>query len=168
MTLEFDPRCATSQPEDTLQVSLPIAAASTDSSSSSSSSADSSSEDDTQRPVFRKFFGKVGWPVNALLVPGNAVNFTLETASDYVKEDQGKAAISEFGFRCVVTGYDAQALSAQPLPPSQRLPQQQQQKSQHRRGGYSTLQSAGLLTLEREVAFLAATCASSLLKTSLI
>ena len=142
MTLEFDPRCGTSQPEDTLQVSLPLPAASMD------ATPPTDLTENAQRPVFRKFSGKSGWPSNALLVPGNSVNFTLETASDYVKEDQGKAS-SEFGFRCVVTGYDAQALiSHAPL-----------------RG--HALHATGLLTLEREVAFLAATCASSLLKPDL-
>ena len=117
--------------------------------------ADSSSpsDQDTQKPIFRKFCGKSGWPSSALLVPGNSVNFTLETASDYVKEDQGKAA-SEFGFRCVVTGYDEIALTASS---SSRKPSKQPRTP-----------ATGLLTLEREVAYLAANCASSLLKPDLV
>ncbi|KAG8222420.1 hypothetical protein J437_LFUL008417, partial [Ladona fulva] len=56
-------------------------------------------------PVLRKFSGSSAsgnWPSTAVLLPGNEVIFSLETASDYVKDERG----CTFGFRCLVVGYE--------------------------------------------------------------
>lgn len=43
------------------------------------------------------------WPQNAVILPGNEVLFSLETASDYNEHnDKGLA----YGFKCLVFGYD--------------------------------------------------------------
>lgn len=42
------------------------------------------------------------WPQNAVLLPGNEVIFSLETASDYLKDEHA----SSYGFRCLVIGYE--------------------------------------------------------------
>lgn len=54
-------------------------------------------------PVFHRFSGSPGnWPQAAVVLPGNEVIFSLETASDYIKDD--KACF--YGFRCLVVGYE--------------------------------------------------------------
>ena len=39
-------------------------------------------------PVLKKFFGANNWPRQNVILPGNEVLFSLETASDYVKDDK--------------------------------------------------------------------------------
>ncbi len=39
-------------------------------------------------PVLKKFSGESGWPQQAVILPGNEVMFSLETASDYVKDEK--------------------------------------------------------------------------------
>lgn len=41
------------------------------------------------------------------MLPGNEVVFSLETASDYVKDNKANS----YGFRCQVTGFEGAALS---------------------------------------------------------
>ena len=55
-------------------------------------------------PVLKKLTGSTGWPTQAVVLPGNEVLFSLESASDYVKDDK---KTSHFGFRCLVVGYEA-------------------------------------------------------------
>ena len=55
-------------------------------------------------PVLKKLTGSTGWPTQAVVLPGNEVMFSLESASDYVKDDK---KTSHFGFRCLVVGYEA-------------------------------------------------------------
>ena len=55
-------------------------------------------------PVLKKLTGTTGWPTQAVVLPGNEVLFSLESASDYVKDDR---KTSHFGFRCLVVGYEA-------------------------------------------------------------
>ena len=40
------------------------------------------------RPVLKKFSGSHNWPQQSVILPGNEVLFSLETASDYVKDDK--------------------------------------------------------------------------------
>jgi hypothetical protein len=40
------------------------------------------------RPVLKKFSGASNWPQQSVILPGNEVMFSLETASDYVKDDK--------------------------------------------------------------------------------
>ena len=39
-------------------------------------------------PVLKKFSGSNNWPRQNVILPGNEVLFSLETASDYVKDDK--------------------------------------------------------------------------------
>uniref|UniRef100_A0A8C2BF53 RCR-type E3 ubiquitin transferase n=1 Tax=Cyprinus carpio TaxID=7962 RepID=A0A8C2BF53_CYPCA len=50
----------------------------------------------------KKFSGSSGWPTTVLVLPGNEAHFSLETASDYVKDE--KACF--YGFKCVAVGYE--------------------------------------------------------------
>ena len=55
-------------------------------------------------PVLKKLTGSSGWPTQAVVLPGSEVMFSLESASDYVKDDK---KTNRFGFRCLVVGYEA-------------------------------------------------------------
>jgi hypothetical protein len=112
MALEFDPRCSTAQPEDTLEVSISLDALPQDSNTTAS-----------QWPVFRKFSGKSGWPPNALVLPGNSVSFTLQTASDYVKgvnstvrRTMFKINITNQHYYLIITKTTHYALRGRPAP----------------------------------------------------
>ncbi|XP_062580615.1 E3 ubiquitin-protein ligase MYCBP2-like [Saccostrea cucullata] len=100
MVLEFDPQCGTAQAEDTLQLYIPAGGG------SDFIPTDSSSEEglNTQNywPMWKKFHGSSNWPKTAIVLPGHEVVFSLETASDYVKDDKS----CFFGFKCVVVGYE--------------------------------------------------------------
>ncbi|XP_034779592.2 E3 ubiquitin-protein ligase MYCBP2 isoform X6 [Acipenser ruthenus] len=98
MTIEFDPQCGTAQPEDVLRLMIP--------------------SKPLQVPGFgpkhltheslntwtelKKFSGSCGWPTTVLVLPGNEALFSLETASDYVKDEKA----SFYGFKCVAVGYE--------------------------------------------------------------
>lgn len=75
-----------------------------------------------------------------MMIIGNEVMFSLETASDYLKNDR----ISRFGFRCLVIGYEVEELS------------------KYQALGY------GLVHLETELSFLGGMCVSTLLKCDII
>lgn len=79
------------------------------------------------------------WPQNSVILPGNEVIFSLETASDYLKADRA----SSYGFKCLVIGYE--------WPPEG--------------SGNSTY---GLRHLENELAFLGGMCAANLMKKDLL
>eukprot|EP00095_Tigriopus_kingsejongensis_P005847 maker-scaffold697_size109876-snap-gene-0.24 protein:Tk05847 transcript:maker-scaffold697_size109876-snap-gene-0.24-mRNA-1 annotation:"e3 ubiquitin-protein ligase mycbp2 isoform x1" len=128
MSIEFDPRCATSQAEDILQIYIrnptmpvvqgheakapcnenkmgPIGTQSVTSLPSPVNANESQAWIHHQKyiSVLKKFSGTTGWPRQAVILPGNEVMFSLETASDYVKDDK----TSQFGYRCLVVGYEA-------------------------------------------------------------
>jgi len=42
------------------------------------------------------------WSQNALIFPGNRIEFSLETASDYLRDQQA----NHYGFKCLIIGYD--------------------------------------------------------------
>lgn len=105
VSLEFDPRCATAQPEDTLQIFIKNPSNTSPSSSSGPASsavaAAGASDQSVQKytPVLTKFSGTSGYPKHSVILPGNEVLFSLETASDYikdVKEDKVNKEISSF------------------------------------------------------------------------
>uniref|UniRef100_A0A8D8RF51 RCR-type E3 ubiquitin transferase n=1 Tax=Cacopsylla melanoneura TaxID=428564 RepID=A0A8D8RF51_9HEMI len=90
LTIEFDPKCGTCQAEDTLQLFIPT-------------KSDSSGEPCSYIAVTHKLSnGYSLWPQYTIVLPGNEVIFTLETASDYVKDDRAPS----YGFKCLVTGYE--------------------------------------------------------------
>ncbi|KAJ8737325.1 hypothetical protein PYW07_000596 [Mythimna separata] len=77
------------------------------------------------------------WPQKALLIPGNEVIFSLETASDYLTEfNKSNNEDNRFGFRCLCVGYEDTPL---------------------------TTQRVGLVALEMELVYAGAACASKLL-----
>ena len=39
-------------------------------------------------PVLKKFSGSGGWPEQAVILPGHEILFSLETASDYIKDEK--------------------------------------------------------------------------------
>ncbi|XP_069365103.1 E3 ubiquitin-protein ligase MYCBP2 isoform X3 [Maniola hyperantus] len=81
------------------------------------------------------------WPQKALLIPGNEVIFSLETASDYLNEyNKSNNEESRFGYRCLCVGYEDASLASA-------------------RVGCGL----GLATLEMELVHLGASCAARLL-----
>ncbi|XP_060843295.1 E3 ubiquitin-protein ligase MYCBP2 isoform X2 [Rhopalosiphum padi] len=134
LCLEFDPRSCTAQTEDSLQLYIP-------------NYRDHSNDDNKHVvttpyiPVLKKFSNDpMEWPFAAVMLPGNEVMFSLETASDYLKNDR----ISRYGFRCLVIGYEVEELS------------------KYQALGY------GLVHLETELSFLGGMCVSTLLKCDII
>ncbi|GFY47108.1 hypothetical protein TNIN_284731 [Trichonephila inaurata madagascariensis] len=149
MSLEFDPQCGTAQVEDTLQVYVPSRNNSgqvwLNNAQTINVNGAPDLEDDQYTPywpVFRKFSGNFDWPTTALLLPGNEVVFSLETASDYVKDD--KACF--YGFRCQVIGFECPRISS----------------------GNNIESWEGLRHLERELAYLGGMCAASLMRRDLV
>lgn len=92
MTVEFTPECGTSQPEDYLQLYIPNVGA-----------VGKSDDSSVYLPVLHKMSNIASqWPQYAIVLPGNEVIFSLETASDYMKDDMSIT----YGFKCLVIGYD--------------------------------------------------------------
>ena len=101
MLLEFDSQCGTAQPEDGLQLFIP----SRGKMPTTPKHKDDSQQEDlslTHWPVLNRFHGSNSWPSMAVVLPGNEVVFSLETASDYMKDDKA----NNFGFKCSVVGYE--------------------------------------------------------------
>ncbi|KAA8587942.1 hypothetical protein FQN60_001136 [Etheostoma spectabile] len=97
-TIEFDQQCGTAQPEDVLRLLIPSRTLHL------SSLGGKPLIHDTINTwtELKKFSGSTGWPTTVLVLPGNEVLFSLETASDYVKDE--KACF--YGFKCVAVGYE--------------------------------------------------------------
>ncbi|XP_050975818.1 E3 ubiquitin-protein ligase MYCBP2 isoform X7 [Labeo rohita] len=98
MTVEFDPQCGTAQPEDVLRLLIPSRSLHF----SGLSSKTLAHETINSWTELKKFSGSSGWPTAVLVLPGNEAHFSLETASDYVKDE--KACF--YGFKCVAVGYE--------------------------------------------------------------
>uniref|UniRef100_A0A6Q2X7Z5 E3 ubiquitin-protein ligase MYCBP2 n=1 Tax=Esox lucius TaxID=8010 RepID=A0A6Q2X7Z5_ESOLU len=97
-TIEFDPQCGTAQPEDVLRLLIPSR-----SFNMSSLGTKHLAHDSINTWVeLKKISGSSGWPTTVLVLPGNEALFSLETASDYVKDE--KACF--YGFKCVAVGYE--------------------------------------------------------------
>ncbi|KAG0414124.1 hypothetical protein HPB47_008717, partial [Ixodes persulcatus] len=114
MSLEFDSRCGTAQAEDGLQLYVPSrndrGTPLSPQCTAALRTSDDAEEEDLSTPywpVLRRFGGALDWPATATILPGNEVVFSLETASDYVKDNKANM----YGFRCQVTGYEGAALS---------------------------------------------------------
>ncbi|XP_063604995.1 E3 ubiquitin-protein ligase MYCBP2-like, partial [Penaeus indicus] len=115
MTLEFDPQCGTAQPEDSLQVYVPslsstevdIGAGGLPIYSDGQERGTAVSQDQEGAPppywaVLNKFSGTQNWPHQTVILPGHEVMFSLETASDYVKDERANT----YGFRVLIVGYE--------------------------------------------------------------
>ncbi|XP_065845558.1 E3 ubiquitin-protein ligase MYCBP2-like isoform X3 [Oscarella lobularis] len=125
MVVEFDPQCAVAQTEDHLTVSVPRIG---------KGKSDASSHERTYWPVLKQFSSADDWPKQAVVLPGKEIVFSLETASEYSKDEN----VSRFGFRCTVIGHE-----------------------------WSPKPNQAILLLEKELAYLAGMCASSLMKPDL-
>ncbi|KAJ8404609.1 hypothetical protein AAFF_G00334720 [Aldrovandia affinis] len=98
ITIEFDPQCGTAQPEDVLRLLIPSRSLHF----SGSGPKPLAHETINTWTELKKFSGAGGWPTSVLVLPGNEALFSLETASDYVKDE--KACF--YGFKCVGVGYE--------------------------------------------------------------
>ncbi|XP_064413761.1 E3 ubiquitin-protein ligase MYCBP2 isoform X3 [Latimeria chalumnae] len=99
MTIEFDPQCGTGQPEDVLRLLIPSRAFQNSGFASKQTAVPDSLNSWIE---LKKFSCSSGWPTTVLVLPGNEALFSLETASDYVKDE--KACF--FGFKCIAVGYE--------------------------------------------------------------
>ncbi|KAG5884565.1 hypothetical protein JTB14_006591 [Gonioctena quinquepunctata] len=138
MSLDFDPACATVQPEDSLQLFVPAMNYKRDRKTVGCSD-DSDAPPMPYWPVLHRFSGSLQWPTNSIILPGNEVVFSLETASDYLKDER----IGAYGFKCLVIGYE--------WPPE----------------GTTSL-NMELKHLESELSFLGGMCAASLMKKDIL
>ncbi|XP_035719406.1 E3 ubiquitin-protein ligase MYCBP2-like isoform X2 [Vespa mandarinia] len=100
LTIEFTSDCGTSQPEDYLQLYIPKVITY----ATAGTHGNTVSEDTLLYwPVLHKMSNvQSQWPQNAVVLPGNEVIFSLETASDYMKNERSNT----YGFKCLVIGYD--------------------------------------------------------------
>ncbi|XP_068251620.1 E3 ubiquitin-protein ligase MYCBP2 isoform X12 [Nyctibius grandis] len=99
ITIEFDTQCGTAQSEDVLRLLIPVKIAQ---SLGFGPKHVSVHENLNSWIELKKFSGSSGWPTMVLVLPGNEALFSLETASDYVKDE--KACF--YGFKCYAIGYE--------------------------------------------------------------
>ena len=109
MSVEFDTACCTAQPEDSLQLYIRNPASQRPRNLAPGPLVTSQNTDlvksQKYSAVLNKFSGKTNWPSHGVVLPGNEILFSLETASDYVK---GEGKDPNYGFKCLVTGYECQ------------------------------------------------------------
>ncbi|XP_077339214.1 E3 ubiquitin-protein ligase MYCBP2 isoform X12 [Lithobates pipiens] len=98
ISVEFDPQCGTAQPEDVLRLLIPGRNAHISGFGPKLPIHESLSS----WVELKKFSGSSGWPTAVLILPGNEAMFSLETASDYVKDEKA----SFYGFKCFAIGYE--------------------------------------------------------------
>lgn len=115
MSLEFDPQCGTAQPEDCLKLLIPTSMNNGRNSKEdindcgkmniqkniSSNEKDQQTSSD-QQIMIKKFNTENGWSTNAIIVPGNEIMLSLETASNYLADHK----LNRFGFKCILIGYE--------------------------------------------------------------
>ncbi|KAM6095698.1 E3 ubiquitin-protein ligase MYCBP2 isoform 13-T13 [Chlamydotis macqueenii] len=99
ITIEFDTQCGTAQSEDVLRLLIPVRIAQ---SLGFGPKYASVHENLNSWIELKKFSGSSGWPTMVLVLPGNEALFSLETASDYVKDEKA----SFYGFKCYAIGYE--------------------------------------------------------------
>ncbi|XP_048243746.1 E3 ubiquitin-protein ligase MYCBP2-like isoform X7 [Haliotis rufescens] len=116
IVLEFDPQSATAQVEDSLQLYVQGRGQgeTTLAKVTGVTTCDDQDIKLTHWPVLKRFYGHNNWPKQAVILPGNEVVFSLETASDYVKDEKA----SFYGFKCTVIGYE---LASKPEESVQQL-----------------------------------------------
>ncbi|KAM6446158.1 E3 ubiquitin-protein ligase MYCBP2 isoform 3-T4 [Liasis olivaceus] len=99
ITVEFDGQCGTAQSEDVLRLLIPARAIQFSGLGPKQASVH---EGLNSWIELKKFSGSSGWPTMALVLPGNEALFSLETASDYVKDEKA----TFYGFKCFAIGYE--------------------------------------------------------------
>jgi E3 ubiquitin-protein ligase MYCBP2 len=107
MAIEFDPRCSTAQAEDSVRLYIPRDSVSPTCTvnkrlNSSDCAADEQDTFSSFIAILDKYSGRENWPKKAVILPGNEVLFSLETASDYSRAEKDHY----FGFRCLVSGFE--------------------------------------------------------------
>ncbi|XP_077301662.1 E3 ubiquitin-protein ligase MYCBP2-like [Arctopsyche grandis] len=131
MALEMDPRSGTAQPEDSLKIFVSRSygwwSAYDEENPRSSMEFEEFEGSDNDSLIFKDIVynseyvppemtnklplipvtGKMSnnkddWPKKTIIVPGNEIFFSMETATDYLKDDNG----NRFGFKCLVVGYE--------------------------------------------------------------
>lgn len=113
MSLEFDPQCGTAQPEDCLKILIPESLDSIKNAKSDekgkvkiqkniSSNEKDSQTSSEQQIMIKKFNTENGWSTNAIIVPGNEIMLSLETASNYLADHK----LNRYGFKCILIGYE--------------------------------------------------------------
>ncbi|KAE8626015.1 hypothetical protein XENTR_v10006480 [Xenopus tropicalis] len=98
ISVEFDPQCGTAQSEDVLRLMIP----GRNFHLSGFGPKFPVHESLNSWVEVKKFSGSTGWPTSVLILPGNEAVFSLETASDYVKDEKA----SFYGFKCFAIGYE--------------------------------------------------------------
>ncbi|CAG0913072.1 unnamed protein product [Notodromas monacha] len=169
ISLEFDSQCCLGQPEDSLQIFIPVDAENEDQSVEAILSpvtldgeisdeifARSSSQTcppDGFISVLPKFNVQdpETWPRSAIILPGNKVIFSLSSATPYLGNDK---QASFYGFKCLLIGHEY------PMPSSNDVPC-------GGTAGTGAFWSDGLLVLEREIAHLAGACCCTILNKKL-
>ncbi|XP_026529252.1 E3 ubiquitin-protein ligase MYCBP2 isoform X6 [Notechis scutatus] len=99
ITIEFDGQCGTAQSEDVLRLLIPARVIQFSGFGPKQASVH---ENLNSWIELKKFSGSSGWPTMVLVLPGNEALFSLETASDYVKDEKA----SFYGFKCFAIGYE--------------------------------------------------------------
>lgn len=83
-------------------------------------------------------FSASHWQNNAITFPGNRIEFSFQTASDYLNDQQA----NRYGFKCLVVGYDNPTINQIP--------------------------NYALMRLESELAYLGGMCSANLMKKDLV
>ncbi|XP_032082572.1 E3 ubiquitin-protein ligase MYCBP2 isoform X2 [Thamnophis elegans] len=99
ISIEFDSQCGTAQSEDVLRLLIPARVLQFSGFGPKQASVH---ENLNSWIELKKFSGSSGWPTMVLVLPGNEALFSLETASDYVKDEKA----SFYGFKCFAIGYE--------------------------------------------------------------
>lgn len=108
MSLEFDPQCGTAQPEDCLKILIPAVRENSKDQQTKMKIQKHQSKNDkdvrtsNEQIMIKKFNTENGWSTNAIIVPGNKITLSLETASNYLADHK----LNRYGFKCIMIGYE--------------------------------------------------------------
>jgi RCR-type E3 ubiquitin transferase len=116
MSLEFDPLCGTAQPEDCLKIFIPVKSQNSKSTMNhcergkvkvqknifDNSRQQQTTVNEQQQILIKKFNTENSWPTNLIIVPGNEISLSLETASNYLTDHK----LNRYGFKCILVGYE--------------------------------------------------------------
>lgn len=123
--------------------------------------------------VVRQFNTPGAWTQAALVLPGNRVDFSLETATHYTRDAQA----NRYGFRCLIVGYENPAATAsKPSAASAAETDVHVQVAGNNNSGGggpslscgSNGRNACLTRLECELAYLGGMCSANLMRKDLV